>query len=497
MKNAFAISAAAFWILVSGVIVVGFVQGPSSTDRPTQALTTTVPGEIYDFAHISIHNTKDDCWLVIDKKIYGVSQYMPFHPGGVSAILSSCGEDATVAFNTKGVQNRPHSREARAALEKYYIADVNAPIPVKAASSDGGTSGVISSSISSQEYTAMSIDAQVVSTQDVSVRKTAGVTGQKLGVAPLGTQGKVLATERLSDGSFWVKVQYGNGQTGWSLSSLLSTRTTTPTSAVTPTKPTSPSGAKLTTTSVATHSRASDCWIIVNNNVYNVTDYIPFHPGGVSTITNYCGKEATTAFNTKGGGSSHSANAKTLLAKYLIGALGAATPKQTPTSAPTGTVSSPVAAGDAQAPTVVIVQPVSGATLTTDTKIAVTASDVDGIASVAFKVDAKSLRTDTTSPYSTNLVLADYSNGLHEIIAIATDKKGKTAEARIRVTFAIANTATPVVSSSLSTASVATHASASDCWIIVNNNVYNVTDYIPFHPGGVSTITNYCGKEAT
>jgi len=47
-------------------------------------------------------------------------------------------------------------------------------------------------------------------------------------------------------------------------------------------------------------------------------------------------------------------------------------------------------------------------------------------------------------------------------------------------------------------AQVATHNSATDCWIILNNTeVYNVTAFLSLHPAGPGPITPYCGADAT
>jgi cytochrome b involved in lipid metabolism len=73
---------------------------------------------------------------------------------------------------------------------------------------------------------------------------------------------------------------------------------------------------------VAKHNTNADCWLIINNKVYNVSDYASSHPGGARNILNYCGKEATEAFDTKGGrGDTHSSSAYNLLNKYYIGDL--------------------------------------------------------------------------------------------------------------------------------------------------------------------------------
>ena len=47
---------------------------------------------------------------------------------------------------------------------------------------------------------------------------------------------------------------------------------------------------------VATHNNKTDCWFVVNANVYNVTGYENSHPGGAQNITNFCGKDATAYF---------------------------------------------------------------------------------------------------------------------------------------------------------------------------------------------------------
>jgi hypothetical protein len=74
---------------------------------------------------------------------------------------------------------------------------------------------------------------------------------------------------------------------------------------------------------VAAHNAPDDCWLVINNNIYNVSDYVGAHPGGEKNIINYCGKDATTAFETRttGSGTPHSDRAREMLAKYYIGDL--------------------------------------------------------------------------------------------------------------------------------------------------------------------------------
>lgn len=75
---------------------------------------------------------------------------------------------------------------------------------------------------------------------------------------------------------------------------------------------------KLTIEEVAKHSSDTSCWFIVDNKVYDVTSYFD-HPGGRERIINYCGGDATQAYQTKDGQGNHSADAQQLLQGYYIG----------------------------------------------------------------------------------------------------------------------------------------------------------------------------------
>ncbi len=78
-----------------------------------------------------------------------------------------------------------------------------------------------------------------------------------------------------------------------------------------------------TSSQVSAHDTSSSCWIIILGKVYDVTNFLSSHPGGISAITPYCGKDATSAFQTHGyaGGANHSAYAYSLLPSYYIGDL--------------------------------------------------------------------------------------------------------------------------------------------------------------------------------
>lgn len=48
---------------------------------------------------------------------------------------------------------------------------------------------------------------------------------------------------------------------------------------------------------VAKHNKADDCWVVVNGEVLDVTDFLADHPGGKKAILIYAGRDATEEFN--------------------------------------------------------------------------------------------------------------------------------------------------------------------------------------------------------
>lgn len=165
----------------------------------------------------------------------------------------------------------------------------------------------------------------------------------------------------------------------------------------------------LTAAEVKKHSTAEDCWLIIENNVYNVTGFLNSHPGGAFLVAKYCGSDASAPFNSRDRNPPelHSGFARDLLRSYYIGPLG-----QKPEN---------------------LIFP------------------------------------DTTSQ----------NNLLNLPTVPASQNAGATAGLVIDLT------------------EVARHATVQNCWIVVSAKVYDVTGFISQHPGGVSQITGWCGKEAT
>jgi cytochrome b involved in lipid metabolism len=71
------------------------------------------------------------------------------------------------------------------------------------------------------------------------------------------------------------------------------------------------------------HSSQSSCWIKIDKNIYNITDYISIHQEKFKyNLTKWCGKDSTKSWVDKDGKKKgHSRKAKNLLKKYQIGIL--------------------------------------------------------------------------------------------------------------------------------------------------------------------------------
>ncbi|CAA6668153.1 unnamed protein product [Spirodela intermedia] len=91
-------------------------------------------------SEVAFHSSKKDCWLVIDGKVYDVTEFLEDHPGGEEVLVYASGTgDATQSFEDVG-----HSSTARSMMSSYligvldgYDADAQAALKNKSAASRG------------------------------------------------------------------------------------------------------------------------------------------------------------------------------------------------------------------------------------------------------------------------------------------------------------------------------------------------------------------------
>lgn len=139
MKRTVTIALSIFFLTAGSILAEGFVfsavkvteeekvspvQNKEGVGNSTKAVTgqNKPIGLVLSLAEASKHNTESDCWLVIKNKVYNVSSYIGYHPGGANRIISECGNEVTGLFASI------HSNFAWDLLKKYDIGNLNSRI---------------------------------------------------------------------------------------------------------------------------------------------------------------------------------------------------------------------------------------------------------------------------------------------------------------------------------------------------------------------------------
>ncbi|KAF6173545.1 hypothetical protein GIB67_042675 [Kingdonia uniflora] len=81
---------------------------------------TNLETKKFSYEDIFQHNTKDDCWIIIDTKVYDITSYLDDHPGGDDVLLNATGRDAKEDFELVG-----HSDNAREIMQGYCIGELD------------------------------------------------------------------------------------------------------------------------------------------------------------------------------------------------------------------------------------------------------------------------------------------------------------------------------------------------------------------------------------
>lgn len=77
-------------------------------DSTTIKDSQTSKEAIFTMTIVSMHNSAQSCYSVIDKNVYDLTSWINKHPGGSAKILSICGKDATAVFaNQHGGEQKP------------------------------------------------------------------------------------------------------------------------------------------------------------------------------------------------------------------------------------------------------------------------------------------------------------------------------------------------------------------------------------------------------
>jgi len=138
MKNVTLASLVIFLLLISLIFIGSLGKSPTSS-RPIN--TTINPpilegtsqtntqssggGNVLTESEVAKHSSKNDCYFIIEDRVYDVTMYFGFHPGGNNTMSSRCGKVVT------GIFSRIHSNRAWDLLAKYKIADLASSNPTQ------------------------------------------------------------------------------------------------------------------------------------------------------------------------------------------------------------------------------------------------------------------------------------------------------------------------------------------------------------------------------
>lgn len=97
------------------VVETPVVPAPPVVETP---VVTPPATPTFTLAEVATHNSTNDCYFVIQNKVYDVSSYDKKHPGGSSTITDNCGTEVTGLFASI------HSNRAWDLLGSYYIGEL-------------------------------------------------------------------------------------------------------------------------------------------------------------------------------------------------------------------------------------------------------------------------------------------------------------------------------------------------------------------------------------
>ncbi|CAG8680850.1 16968_t:CDS:1 [Funneliformis caledonium] len=91
---------------------------PAPAPKPAIKNESSSKVPTFTLEQVGKHKLESDCWIVVNKKVYDCTKFIPVHPGGATAIRINAGTDCSDEFNAI------HSEKARKLLDKFYIGDL-------------------------------------------------------------------------------------------------------------------------------------------------------------------------------------------------------------------------------------------------------------------------------------------------------------------------------------------------------------------------------------
>ena len=131
MRAFYKMATALFWFAV--LIIWGWATWHPAepvTARPAEQVAVERIGSAqtvsYTAAEVARHAGPEDCWMIIDGRVYDITAYLPDHPSRSGIVEPWCGKEASESYHTKG-RGRPHSAGADALLAECLVGTLKIP----------------------------------------------------------------------------------------------------------------------------------------------------------------------------------------------------------------------------------------------------------------------------------------------------------------------------------------------------------------------------------
>eukprot|EP00761_Pharyngomonas_kirbyi_P011953 gb/GECH01011979.1/.p1 GENE.gb/GECH01011979.1/~~gb/GECH01011979.1/.p1 ORF type:complete len:308 (+),score=102.60 gb/GECH01011979.1/:1-924(+) len=245
------------------------------------------------FSEVKKHNSIDDLWVVIDNKVYDITEYVDVHPGG-EIIARNAGSDATKGFH--GIQ---HPSRVYEIIEEFYVGDLAKEDQFKELAWEEVKKH------NKKDDLWITVDDKVLDVTQWADEHPGGADvllekgGQDATEEFYGDQHSKSVHSMVNEYMIgYVYTQDEINDRGLRDQSRRIRR------------------AKYSMDEVKKHNKRDDCWLVINQHVYDVSDFVDEHPGGDAILKN-AGDDSTEGFN----GPQHDESANETLKNYYIGDL--------------------------------------------------------------------------------------------------------------------------------------------------------------------------------
>jgi len=269
------VSAFGALVLVGGIalgiiLLKDFLRTNDISLIPNQPGTTQITS-----TELALHNTPDDCWIVLHGDVYDLTNYARRHPGGSSIVTRLAGTDGTVEYA------RFHSESLLRSVRGDMIG------PYSDEEANGGDM-LLDESEDEEEDGGGCVD------QDVAFNDRPKWNCDWVGKKPKQRCPKVWEGMTLSEYCpVTCDAECGEGSVDDEEQDDSDLGGNNGTSDVDCTAATN----CISMEELARHNTPEDCWVAMHGDVYDMTEYANRHPGGARVVTDLAGTDGTAEYN--------------------------------------------------------------------------------------------------------------------------------------------------------------------------------------------------------